>query len=590
MPRRSRIDKGNGNQRKRAATKKQRQSRSRSCRGNNGDPVANANNSPPRSRRQFVEHQNEQENYEQPEQQIADEDSLNTQQSEDENMEAEAEASFREGDQLVQMAIQADEDNFTDDAESDVNDDEVILQSQSTQHSDNSEVVDDAEGQCRVAPTNRNKNENNAVTQGIQRIDDEMKQKLQELHSLMMQGGLTESVKVLDKCSLTLLGPKNRGNRESTQNKNPIEKDLVPVDPNPTRSLVTIYDNAVPKRTSSSLEEGDVNLNSSDEAMPLDIGKEIEVFIADSRCHAESRQQSRLARLDEQPSTSAGRNEFSVQQITPEKRMQDMVRQAEAAKARIFATPGMSNSAAIDESYIVVGAHLDSNTIEKISKGEYVDFSKLLPRDRIASADEECKLELVFKNGKAFWTPASHTVTINNFLKWEQAFRVYSNIYCKTNPSRAPELIEYNHIIHTISLAYVWDNVYNYDKEFRLHMARNPQRSWAIILQQAWSLRLRDRLGLVGNQSHHIPGLVQDHSPRGKVAEPCRRFNRGKCNYGTACKYEHRCLYCYKFGHSNLNCRKAMSDRSSRKDWVRNEGPNQSRGNANHANLDKPRK
>ena len=50
-------------------------------------------------------------------------------------------------------------------------------------------------------------------------------------------------------------------------------------------------------------------------------------------------------------------------------------------------------------------------------------------------------------------------------------------------------------------------------------------------------------------------------SCRGKVNEPCRRFNRGKCNYGANCRYKHRCSYCFKFGHTLLNCRKAISDR-----------------------------
>ena len=33
-----------------------------------------------------------------------------------------------------------------------------------------------------------------------------------------------------------------------------------------------------------------------------------------------------------------------------------------------------------------------------------------------------------------------------------------------------------------------------YDKDFRLHMAKHPTRSWAIILQQAWSVWLKDRI------------------------------------------------------------------------------------------------
>ena len=145
----------------------------------------------------------------------------------------------------------------------------------------------------------------------------------------------------------------------------------------------------------------------------------------------------------------------------------------------------------------------------KIQKGEYIDFSKLIPRDKVV-VEEDSRLELVVRNGRTFWTPVTPGVTINNFQRWEQAFRVFSNIYCKTNPTRATELIEYNHIIHTISQAYSWDNVYLYDKEFRMHMSKNPSRSWGMILQQAWSLRLKDRIHsgrLWDLRAHHLVQL-----------------------------------------------------------------------------------
>ena len=46
--------------------------------------------------------------------------------------------------------------------------------------------------------------------------------------------------------------------------------------------------------------------------------------------------------------------------------------------------------------------------------------------------------------------------------------------------------------------------------------------------------------------------------------EICRKFNRGKCNFGASCKYEHRCSYCNIFGHPSLSCRKVIADRSER--------------------------
>ena len=164
------------------------------------------------------------------------------------------------------------------------------------------------------------------------------------------------------------------------------------------------------------------------------------------------------------------------------------------------------------------------------------------------------------------------TVAINNFAKWEQAFRVFSNIYCKFNPHRSSELIEYNHVIHTIALAYTWENMYMYDREFRLHMARNPHRSWAMKLQQAWSLRLHDRIGV--NQQTRFQPTTPTSGNRAKIGEPCRRFNRGRCHYGSNCKFEHRCLFCWKFGHPAVKCRRAKmeqrehSDKGAKKDHV----------------------
>ena len=127
-----------------------------------------------------------------------------------------------------------------------------------------------------------------------------------------------------------------------------------------------------------------------------------------------------------------------------------------------------------------MGAHLDSQLCDKISWGEYVDFARLLPRERPSYADEG-KLEIVNKGGQMYFVPAGerdYGNTISNFHRWEQAFRVYSNIYLRSNPDRVTELIQYNHIICTASQTYLWENVYNYNREFRMHLSNFPGRSW----------------------------------------------------------------------------------------------------------------
>ena len=219
---------------------------------------------------------------------------------------------------------------------------------------------------------------------------------------------------------------------------------------------------------------------------------------------------------------------------------------------------------------MVMGAHVDEVTQLKIVSGQYVDFSKLFSKDKVMVVDDD-RYELVVKDGKMFWSPVSSSekVAITNFQKWEQAFRVFSNIYCKAHPSRSGEMIDYNHIIHSIAVSYAWDNVYAYDKDFRLHLSRHPNRSWAIILQQAWSLCLRDQIskGTETPGHHH-----QQHSQNGgkqkgggpSSSDYCKRFNRGKCNLGKGCRYEHRCSYCNKFGHGVVVCRKLIFNRENK--------------------------
>ena len=96
-----------------------------------------------------------------------------------------------------------------------------------------------------------------------------------------------------------------------------------------------------------------------------------------------------------------------------------------------------------------------------------------------------------------------------------------------------------------------------FDKDFRMHMARNPQRNWGMILQQTWSLRLKDRLPQ--GQSFSNSGTNQNKNSwegmsNNQTSDPCRRFNRGHCQYGANCHFENRCSYCLKFGHCVLFC------------------------------------
>ena len=140
-----------------------------------------------------------------------------------------------------------------------------------------------------------------------------------------------------------------------------------------------------------------------------------------------------------------------------------------------------------------------------------------------------------------------------NFNRWEQAFRTYSKMYLHAYPHKATELLQYNHVIFTASLSYAWETVYTYDKEFHNHLASFPGRSWGIILQQAC---LKDRV----NHYNSFGGgnKFGSSTPKNRT-EACKRFNKGLCTAGRACKYDHHCLECGKFGHGAHNCHKRLN-------------------------------
>ena len=60
-----------------------------------------------------------------------------------------------------------------------------------------------------------------------------------------------------------------------------------------------------------------------------------------------------------------------------------------------------SASTAIDDNYIIMGGHLDQAIQDKIKKGEYVDFARLLPQDRVVQDDH--RMELINKGGQTYF-------------------------------------------------------------------------------------------------------------------------------------------------------------------------------------------
>ena len=263
-----------------------------------------------------------------------------------------------------------------------------------------------------------------------------------------------------------------------------------------------------------------------------------------------------------------------------------LVRDAEKAKGRILDVPGNKDefdksiiyALLLDDDYKTVASHIDEQTITRITDGYYIDFARLISKDRIE--EEEPRLLMVNREGQTYLgvNPEKDRSIINSLERWDCAFRVYSKIYLQHNPSRAAELVEYSHTIQAIANDYIWKDVYRYDREFRLHLERHPERNWGVILQKAWALYLRTRLSGSASNYDRNPNRYQDQ--QNKKRKICYRFNRGNCTYGFNCKFDHKCSFCYKTGHGSHICRRASVQEKEREtgevkhDYDNNRGRN----------------
>ena len=226
------------------------------------------------------------------------------------------------------------------------------------------------------------------------------------------------------------------------------------------------------------------------------------------------------------------------EQISLEDQAERLIRQAERGKAKMLNIPGnvmssskdnvLLHSVLIDEGYLSVAGHIDESLKKRILQFEYIDFARLLPNDRVIQEDDN-RLTLINKGGTPYLIPANETTLgITSYGKWDQAFRIFSDVITSRYPGEAHELIQYNHVIHTASQTYIWDNVYMYDKDFRIHISRNPSHSWAVILQQSWTMRMKDR----HNHTHNRTNSNGANGNNGTSKEYCRRFQRGQCHLG----------------------------------------------------------
>ena len=266
-----------------------------------------------------------------------------------------------------------------------------------TQTEEDEQQIDETDQEVLASPCAKRKKKKSRRSSVEARLDT-MSSTLLAMKELMVKNGLTGELEKINRKSNA--GKSDhisaiQSSSETTIYKNALEKQVNPLTTNEIAeeevdSEITFRVNKADiskLRESSSSEDP---IDTSDEMMDIDVCNVNENFIADCKTDVNQRKHS-YSHNERETTSQANDREVDFQEQTDA-----VIRQEESAKARILATPGKSpdhfdrflgnsaiqHSSMVDENYLTIGGNLDPSMREKIIKGEYIDFTRLLPRSK----------------------------------------------------------------------------------------------------------------------------------------------------------------------------------------------------------------
>lgn len=220
---------------------------------------------------------------------------------------------------------------------------------------------------------------------------------------------------------------------------------------------------------------------------------------------------------------------------------------------------------------------LPTKVVQSIEKGEFVDFTSLLPRS--ASWEEDPFMEItekvvVFTQGKAVPKKKS----IDSIETWMEAFCTYAAVRGRKHPEDIPELMAYAATIVKGARDYGGRNWLAYDYRFRqVAAAKQMKRGWGQKDMALWNDTFlcpkpnqNDRgEGAADRQNTSHSQKRGSESAQGSTAKKqkksvawrsqiCYPFSYGgKCTRAK-CDYRHVCYDC-EGDHSQSSCPKKES-------------------------------
>eukprot|EP00111_Clytia_hemisphaerica_P007722 TCONS_00022438-protein len=144
-----------------------------------------------------------------------------------------------------------------------------------------------------------------------------------------------------------------------------------------------------------------------------------------------------------------------------------------------------------------------ANVINRIRRGEFVNFDSLLPQNVGRSTNTHISLNidgdsisLASNNDSSSTTKdnSKYKAKVTDFLTWSLAWTFFFQIMVQFNSHLTEQLLQYQLYITNMANQYIFSAWYNYDKAFRQSLANNPHKvNWSSSDGYIFNLYVRDR-------------------------------------------------------------------------------------------------
>ena len=148
--------------------------------------------------------------------------------------------------------------------------------------------------------------------------------------------------------------------------------------------------------------------------------------------------------------------------------------------------------------------------------------------------------------------PSNGKEKIKNIEQFTDAFMIFMSIYLKRFPNDAIPMLQYIKILRTAAYTSPGNGWINYDEQFRLRKAINPNAPWGELKSALWLTTVGSGSYNYHNSNNYNTG-VQQNTQQQKIQLPCFDYNSGQCSWRN-CKYLHVCALCKMNNHVEANC------------------------------------